>query len=103
MKAGYQNEYDLIKEINHKHFYELNPLWQELIEELYPEVDSNDLVIAYKYGRYAKVDMVIEIKGVKKRISIKSGAKNSVHVEPIQSFIHFLKKNGFKEERDNFT
>ena len=42
--------------------------------------------------------MVIEIKGIKKGISIKSGAKNSVHVEPIKAFISYLKKHGFREE-----
>ncbi len=38
------------------------------------------------------------VKGIKKGISIKSGSRNSVHLEPIPSFIHFLKKNGFKKE-----
>ncbi len=98
VKTGYQNEFDFIKEINKKHFYELNPLLQELIETLYPNVSSNDVITAYKYGRYAKVDMVIEIGEIKKGISIKSGAKNSVHVEPIKSFVCFLKNNEFKEE-----
>ena len=98
VKRGYQNEFDFIKMLNRKHFCELNPLFQELIETLYPDVSLNDTIIAYKYGSYAKVDMVIEIKGIKKGISIKSGAKNSVHVEPIKSFIKFLKKYAFKEE-----
>lgn len=98
VKKGYKNEFDFIRAIDKKHFYELNPLFQELIETLYPNVSLNDTIIAYKYGSYAKVDMVIEIKGVKKGISIKSGAKNSVHIETIASLVNFLKKYDFKEE-----
>ena len=50
-----------------------------MIETLYSNVSSNDVVSAYKYGQYAKVNIVIEIKEIKKGISIKNGVKNSVH------------------------
>lgn len=33
-----------------------------------------------------------------KRISIKKGVKNSVHMEPVSSFIKFLKENGMKKD-----
>lgn len=37
-----------------------------------------------------KFDIEIIINGIIKRISIKKGINNSVHVEGISSFIHFL-------------
>lgn len=98
INVGYQNEFLFIQELNKKHFYELNPLLQELIEALYKHVSKNDMIIAYKYGKYAKADIVIEINGIKKGISIKCGAKNSVHLEPIPDFISFLHQYEFKED-----
>ena len=70
---------------------------QEFIINLFPKIKQNDIIDAYKYGRYAKADIIISVKGRKKGVSIKCGAKNSVHLEPIDKFILYLKKNRFKE------
>ena len=45
-----------------------------------------------------KTDIFIKINNIKKRISIKSGIKNSVHVEPISEFIHFLIENNIEKK-----
>lgn len=98
MIDGYLVELTFIHYFNNSKYKELNPIAQDLIKELYPFVKDNDKIIAYKYGKYAKVDVVIMIRGIKKGLSIKTGSKNSVHLEKVNSFIFFLKKNGFKKE-----
>ena len=45
-----------------------------------------------------KTDIFIRINGVMKGISIKKGMKNSVHVERITDFIHFLIDNKVDKE-----
>jgi len=94
---GYQNEINFINYLNKKTYQETNLLIQELLIELFPTINKTDIINAYKYGRHAKVDIVIEVNGIKKGISIKEGTRNSVHVESINMFIRFLEKLGFKE------
>lgn len=94
---GYQNEIDFINYLNNKKFKELNIMMQEFIKALYPKIKNDDYIDAYKYGRYAKADMIISVRGKKKGISIKCGSRNSVHLEKIDNFIIFLRKNKIKE------
>ncbi len=71
-----------------------------MILKLYPNILYNDRIKAYKYGNYAKVDIVIEVNDIKKGISVKSGSRNSVHVENVNSFCNFLIQNNFKHLKD---
>lgn len=96
MVDGYQNEYEFIKYLNKKKFKEVNILMQEFLKALFFNIKEEDVIIAYKYGKYAKVDMVIKVNNVSKGISIKCGGKNSVHVEKIDKFIEHLEKYNFK-------
>lgn len=93
IKAGYQNELNFIDELNNKEVGQLNPILHDLIMALYPEAKEIDLIKAKKYGRYAKTDIVISIRNKRKGLSLKSGSKNSVHVEPIKKFKKFLMQN----------
>lgn len=97
MIDGYQNEFEFINYLNKKTYGETNLIMQDFLKKLYPEIKKQDIIKAYKYGRYAKVDMVIDVNGIKKGISIKSGDKNSVHLEKIENFVSFLKKIKFNE------
>ena len=79
--------------LNNKKIKELNPMLEEFISDLYGKLDGNSLVkcrVSYSNKKY---DVVITINNIDKRISIKKGIKNSVHVEGISSFIHFLIEN----------
>ena len=95
MKIGYLVEITFINYLNNSLYKELNPIMQDLLKALYPYIKDNDKIIAYKYGKYAKVDIVIIVRGIKKGISIKTGSKNSVHLEKINKFSIFLLKNKF--------
>ena len=95
---GYSNEMDFINHLNGHKVKNLNIMLLELIEALFENVDKEDVVIAWKNSFKQKTDIFIKINDVKKRISIKMGAKNSVHMEPISEFIHFLIENGVSRE-----
>lgn len=100
MRNGYLTELVFINSLNGKKFCEINLLLQELIQTLYPKIKKKDLITAYKYEKHAKVDVVVIVKGRKKGLSIKSGAKNSVHLEKNDKFINYLKRNSFKESEN---
>lgn len=98
INTGIRNELDFINAIDRKKFSQLNPAFQDLIFTLFPEVKNYDVIRAFKYGRYAKTDIVLMVHGKRKGLSIKSGYKNSVHIEPISKFqkyleIHNIDKN----------
>ncbi len=99
MKKGYLTEFVFINSLNGKTFCEINLLLQELLKNLYPKIHNEDLIIAYKYEKHAKVDVVTIVRGQKKGLSIKSGSKNSVHLEKNDKFIKYLIKNNFKESK----
>ncbi len=95
---GKQNEIDFVKYINNKKVGELNLLVVDMIEELFNDVNSNDIAYSWLNEKPQKTDFFIKINNVIKRISLKFGDKNSVHVEPISEFINFLIVNNI--ERD---
>lgn len=95
-----KNEYDIISYLDGKMKKEVHILFQELLEALYPSILDNDIITAKKYGEYAKADMVIEVNGIRKGISIKCGSKNSVHIEKIDKFMKFLKKMGYNNSEE---
>ena len=68
-----------------------------MIKAIFPNINNNDNIKAYKYGKFAKTDIVIIANRTKKGISIKQGAKNSVHVEPIKKIIDYLNSMNFIE------
>ena len=90
MTSGYKNEFDFINYLNNKKFEEINILMQEVIQSLFPNIRNNDTIKAYKYGRYAKADIVVSVNGEKHGISLKSGYHNSVHLESIKRFVDYL-------------
>lgn len=96
--TGIENEIEFVKYLNNKKVYELNPIFRELIFKLYGDIDVNSVVKCYKSTQPIKSDMFIVINSIKKGISIKKGVKNSVHVDRISDFIHFLITNGVKKD-----
>lgn len=95
---GYENEYSFIFALNGKKFRELNPLFQKLLEDIYVVVPEDAIIKAWRNHYPQKSDIFIRFDGVMKGISIKKGMCNSVHVEPISEFIHFLIENSVSRE-----
>lgn len=95
---GYLNEQDFVNYLNGKKIKNLNIMYLDLIENIFPNINNEDKIKAWKNPFSQKTDIFIKINNIKKRISIKSGIKNSVHVEPISEFIHFLIENNIEKK-----
>lgn len=96
--TGKNNEYEFVKYLNGKRISELNPMFRDLIDELFPNQPPNSTIKSWKNHYKEKSDIFIKINGKMKGISIKKGYKNSVHVERISDFIHFLIENNIDRE-----
>lgn len=90
---GFDNEYKFVNYLNGKQIRELNPLFRDLINDLFGYLDDKFVINAWKNHLPQKADIFVKINDIKKGISIKKGIKNSVHVEGISEFIHFLIEN----------
>lgn len=95
---GYINEIYIVNYLNGRKVKDLNILYLEMIETLFKNISSEDRIKSWKNPFLQKTDVFIKIGNETKRISIKSGIKNSFHVEPISEFIHFLIENGIEKE-----
>lgn len=95
---GLKNEYEFIKELNKKKVKQLNPLFQDFIFDIFKNVDYKDIIYCKKNLSPDKTDIFITINNITKNISIKKGVKNSVHVERITDFIHFLIESNISRE-----
>lgn len=91
---GFDNEFEFVKYLNCKRVGELNPMFRELIDKIFYGINDDDIIKCWKNHYPQKSDIFIKIRNSLKGISIKMGSKNSVHVDPISEFIHFLIENG---------
>lgn len=91
--TGIQNEYDFAIIINKKRVKDLNILLRNFIDDIFGQTNEDDVVKCKVDCKKKKYDIVICINDIEKKISIKKGIKNSVHMEEISSFIHFLIEN----------
>ena len=94
---GFQNEIIIAKYLNNKKVKEVNPIFKDLITKLYRNIDKESIIKSEIDYTKKKYDLIINIDNVIKRISIKKGINNSVHVEGISSFIHFLINSGIEK------
>lgn len=97
--SGYINEDEFVNVLNNKKICELDPMFQDFISNLFKDYNLKDIdkIKCYKNPKREKADFIIDINNIQKRISLKKGVKNSVHVEPIWTFINFLKDNNIPE------
>lgn len=96
--TGNENEYKFVEYLNEKKIKDLNPLLKEFIKELFPLENENSLITSWKNHYKQKADIFVKINDNIKGISIKKGIKNSIHVESISEFIHFLIENKIEKE-----
>lgn len=95
---GIENEYKFINYFSNKYIYELNPLAYDFIIQIFGDVGIDKKINVINRLDKGKTDFVLIIDDVIKYISVKSGSRNSVHLESIGSFISFLRKEGLSEE-----
>lgn len=95
---GIENEFEFVKYLNGKKINELNPMFRDLIDQLFPFEHDKSLIKCWKNHLPQKSDIFIKINNEMKGISIKKGMKNSIHVERITDFIHFLIENNVSRD-----
>ncbi len=93
MNNGYINEQQFVNYLNGKKIKQLNPLYLDMMNKLFENISEESIIKSWRNPFLQKTDIYIKINDNIKRISIKCGNKNSVHVEPISEFIHFLIDN----------
>ncbi|HPF83072.1 MAG TPA: hypothetical protein PLV83_02755 [Bacilli bacterium] len=98
INKGVKNEIIFVNYIDNKRVGELNLLFQEMLFDLFENITKDDIVYCTKNQKPEKTDIFITIKNVQKRVSLKIGDKNSVHMEPISEFVNFLIKNNVSRE-----
>lgn len=91
-KEGFDNEEIIREYLNGKKFSNVNSNWQNFIKELFGNVSNNEIIVCLKKAGQNKSDLMITIGKNSKTMSVKSGTGNSVHQEPIEDFIAFLKE-----------
>lgn len=96
--SGFDNEYEFVKYLNNKKISELNPLFRSFIDKLFPSTKENLIIKSWRNHYSQKTDIFIKVDGKIKGVSIKKGMKNSMHVERISDFIHFLIENNVDRE-----
>lgn len=96
--SGYKNEEEFSKELNNKKVCDLNLMFKDFILDLFGSVDEDKLIKCRVDYNKRKYDIVIILDNKIKYISIKKGIKNSMHVEGISRFIHFLIDNRIPKE-----
>lgn len=96
--TGIENELEFVNHLNNKMIIETNFLVQNFIYKLYGEIEERSIIKCHKNNLATKTDIFITINSIEKKISIKKGIKNSVHVERISDFIHFLIENNISRD-----
>jgi len=96
--SGKDNEYEFVKYLNNKQISQLNPMFRDLIDTLFYCKNEDSIIKCWLNHIKGKSDIFIKINGLIKGISIKKGNKNSIHVERISDFIHFLIENRVNKE-----
>lgn len=98
VNRGEKNELKFVESLNDKKVKELNPMLLELILDLFGKINDEDTITCIKNKYPTKTDIFIKINNIQKRISIKMGHHNSVHIERISEFIHFLIDNNINKD-----
>jgi len=92
--SGFKNEIEIKDYLDEKPVGKLNLMFYNFIKDLYGSISDEAIIKCNVDYNNKKFDLVLSIDGVFKRISVKKGIHNSVHVEGVSSFIHFLIDSG---------
>ena len=90
MISGFKNENLLVLALNNKHYCDLNINLKNVINYSFKNKDG--VIKCIKRAGQNKSDLIINIDKETHSYSIKKGSGNSVHQEPVGSFISFLEK-----------
>ncbi|MCL2687299.1 MAG: hypothetical protein FWE58_02040 [Methanobrevibacter sp.] len=90
---GFRNEDEIVSVLNGKRYKEINSNMKKFLKTIFQIAPkSNDIIICNKIAGTEKTDIFIKINDETHYISIKKGSGNSVHQEPVEEFINYLKE-----------
>jgi hypothetical protein len=92
-RSGFENENELFKALNGKYFTELNDNLKAFISFIIGNNIPKNQISVTMVGGTEKCDLKINIDNTEYSISIKKGGGNSVHQEPVNTFVEYLKEN----------
>ena len=89
---GKDVEIEFVKAFNQKSINDLSLLQKAFIKDIFPNIDYTKKIIAWKNNNSKKADIFLKVDNLTRGISIKTGNENSMHSEPINEFLLFLKE-----------
>ena len=98
--TGFDNEKQIIEVLDNVQFSKLNNNLKKAILKINNNKKPS-IILAKKYGGHDKADLSIILDGKEYSISVKMGSGNSVHQEPVEGFITYL-KNSFDDNKSVF-
>lgn len=79
---------------NHKTPAQLNGNLRALVKAAFPNCKDDDVIQCGICNRFSKPDIYLQIDGIRRYISLKSGGSESVHTEHVKNVILFLRSIG---------
>lgn len=87
-------DYEVKEALDGKRFDALTPALQNYVGSLFPRVRQDDVVACELCDKYEKPDVRIVVGDEARFVSLKSGRSKSIHYEPVENFILFLRELG---------
>lgn len=95
---GKLNEDEIMLALHNHRVMDLLPALHYLMEELFGALEPEEKIECTQPDVPIKPDLLITYKGVTKGLSIKTGASEFIHGEPVEKFVEFLKEIGISEK-----
>lgn len=102
--VGFQNEHNIQRALDQKIYDNINPNLQRFLNEMFPGKNlKGKWVHAQVMNANMKPDFYVTIDNIPggAYVSVKIGVGNSIHQEPVDLFVNFLKQNGASEKEIN--
>ena len=88
----------IVKSINGKRYEQIGNNLKHMLFAAFGPIDDDEVIYSHKTEGFIKPDLIVEINGVYKNISVKSGRAENVHNEILDNFIAFLREKGISEK-----
>ena len=96
--VGLFNEEEMVLLLNEHKFKDLSNNAKYIITEMFGHVNDEEMIHAQKIEGSFKPDFFVEVNGIRKNVSMKSGRNIIIHQELVKQFVQFLKMKGISKE-----
>ena len=73
---GTDNEFQFVLAFNNKRVKELNPLLRQIIDDIYYDINDEDIIKAWRNHKKQKADILLNINGFIKKEKINKEIQN---------------------------